>query len=232
MSRNVFISYSQPDRVCAFDIVTRLEGEGINCWIAPRDITPSADWAAEIMDAISSAHTMILVFSASSNQSPQVRREVERAVHKQLSILPFRIDDVLPSKSLEFFLSTQHWMDAFPPPREPHYARLCSYLKTRSGAQPGSAAQPASGVQSGTGAQPDALPGAPAHSFEPATLHSIERELAGFIGPVARHLVRTAASRASGIDDLVERLATELDTDGERREFVQRCQSAEHGGTP
>jgi hypothetical protein len=52
-----------------------------------------------------------------SNHSAQVRREVERAVHKQVQILPFRIEDVLPSKSLEYFLSSQHWMDAFPPPR-------------------------------------------------------------------------------------------------------------------
>ncbi len=96
MARNVFISYSQPDRDCAFELVARLESEGIPCWIAPRDIAPSADWAAEIMDAISAARTMILVFSAGSNQSPQVRREVERAVHRQLSILPFRIEDVLP----------------------------------------------------------------------------------------------------------------------------------------
>ena len=40
---------------------------------------------------------MVLVFSASSNQSPQVRREVERAVHKQVNILPFRIEDLMPS---------------------------------------------------------------------------------------------------------------------------------------
>jgi TIR domain len=211
MARKVFISYSQPDRVCAFEIVARLEGEGIDCWIAPRDITPSADWAAEIMDAISSAHTMVLVFSASSNQSPQVRREVERAVHKQLNILPFRIDDVLPSKSLEFFLSTQHWLDAFPPPREQYYERLCSYLKAQSSAESGTAAAPAG------------------HSFDAATLQNIERQLAGYIGPLAKHLVKTAASRAAGISDLVERLALELDTDGERREFAQRCQSAERG---
>src|SRR5580704_6332023 len=131
MARQVFISYSQSDRDCAFELVAHLEGRGIDCWIAPRDIAPSADWAAEIMDAISGARAMILVFSANSNHSPQVRREVERAVHKELSILPFRIEDVLPSKSLEFFLSAQHWMDAFPPPREPHYARLCAYLKTQ-----------------------------------------------------------------------------------------------------
>ena len=117
MGGGVFISYSQADRECAFELVGQLEEQGVQCWIAPRDITPSADWASEIMDAISAAQVMILVFSASSNQSPQVRREVERAVHKQLSILPFRIEDVPPSKSLEYFLSTQHWMDAFPPPQ-------------------------------------------------------------------------------------------------------------------
>ena len=131
MVRDVFVSYSQPDYGCAMELVGRVEQEGINCWIAPRDIAPSADWAAEIIDAISNSRTMILVFSASSNDSPQVRREVERAVHKQVSILPFRIENVLPSKSLEYFLSAQHWMDAFPPPREVHYARLCAHLKNQ-----------------------------------------------------------------------------------------------------
>src|ERR1700692_1505209 len=174
MARDAFISYSQPDHVCAFELVARLEAEGINCWIAPRDIAPSADWAAEIMDAISSVRVMILIFSASSNLSPQVRREVERAVHKQLSVLPFRIENVLPSKSLEFFLSAQHWMDGFPPPREPHYARLCAYLKTQL-----SAAR--------IGAETTLTPApatAGAHAFDAVHLQHIERQLAGYIGPL------------------------------------------------
>jgi hypothetical protein len=212
MARDVFISYSQPDHTCAFELVARLEAEGINCWVAPRDIAPSADWAAEIMDAISSVRVMILIFSASSNLSPQVRREVERAVHKQLSVLPFRIEDVLPSKSLEFFLSAQHWMDAFPPPREPHYARLCAYLKAQLSSEPALQAAPATNV-----------PGARAHVFDAAELQHIERQLAGYIGPLARHLVKTAASRAAAVDDLVGRLATELDSESERREFTQQC---------
>jgi hypothetical protein len=209
MTGSVFISYSQPDRDCAFELVARLEAQGTDCWIAPRDIAPSSDWASEIMDAISAARVMILVFSASSNQSPQVRREVERAVHKQLSILPFRIEDVLPSKSLEFFLSTQHWMDAFPPPREPHYARLCAYLKTQLSAErPAAAAAAAAPV---------------AHAFDAVQLRHIERQLAGYIGPLAGHLVKAAALHASGVEDLLGRLATELDTDTERREFTQHC---------
>jgi hypothetical protein len=213
MARDVFISYSQPDHTCAFELVARLEAEGINCWIAPRDIAPSADWAAEIMDAISSVHVMILVFSANSNLSPQVRREVERAVHKQLSVLPFRIENVSPSKSLEFFLSAQHWMDAFPPPREPHYARLCTYLKTQLAVEP--ARQPLPAIAPAAGAS--------TRAFDSAQLLHIERQLAGYIGPLAKHLVKTAASRAAGIDELVGRLATELDTESEQREFTQRC---------
>ena len=110
-----------------YELVARVESMGIQCWIAPRDITPAADWAEEIIDAIAAARVMVLVFSASANDSPQVRREVERAVHSGVSCLPFRVEDVLPSKSLEYFLSTQHWLDAFPQPREPHYAMLCTY---------------------------------------------------------------------------------------------------------
>ena len=218
VAREVFISYSQPDQACAYELVERVEGAGLECWIAPRDIAPSADWAAEIIDAISGARTMILVFSASSNESPQVRREVERAVHKNLCILPFRIENVLPSKSLEYFLSAQHWMDAFPPPREPHYARLCAYLKSQLGVAPAVTAPPAVAVPAGVAVR--------SPIFDPAEVLHIERQLAGYIGPVAKHLVKQAALRAAGVDDLVSRLAAELDTELDRREFTRRCRTS------
>jgi hypothetical protein len=222
VAREVFVSYSQPDYACAMEMVARVEGEGINCWIAPRDIAPSADWAAEIIDAISNARVMILVFSGNSNDSPQVRREVERAVHKNVSILPFRIESVVPSKSLEYFLSSQHWMDAFAPPREAHYARLCAYLKSqlaknepsRSVAPDIASTQPAPILH-------NALP------LDSAELARIERLLAGYIGPIARHLVKAAAARASGLDELVAQLSTELETETDRHEFTRRWRSGE-----
>ena len=213
MAREVFISYSQPDYDCAMELVARVEREGIQCWIAPRDIAPSADWAAEIIDAISNSRVMVLVFSASSNASPQVRREVERAVYKQVSILPFRIENVLPSKSLEYFLSAQHWLDAFSPPRDTHYARLVDYLRAQLGA-PGPAPDIAS-----TQPAPVLHGAAPLESTE---VVRIERLLAGYIGPIARHLVKTAAGRASSLEELVRQVATELETETDRHEFTQR----------
>jgi hypothetical protein len=212
MAREIFVSYSQPDHDCAMELVARVEEEGVSCWIAPRDIAPSADWAAEIIDAIANARVMVLIFSSSSNASAQVRREVERAVHKQVSILPFRIENVLPSKSLEYFLSAQHWLDAFPPPREPHYARLVTYLRARLGdAGPAetSAARPAPRLVEAT-------------PLDPAEVARIERLLAGYIGPIARHLVKAAAARASSVEQLVQQVAVELETETERHEFTRR----------
>jgi hypothetical protein len=216
VAREVFISYSQPDYDCAMELVARIEGEGINCWIAPRDIAPSADWAAEIIDAIANARVMILVFSASSNDSPQVRREVERAVHKQVSILPFRIENVLPSKSLEYFLSSQHWMDAFPPPREVHHARLCAYLKSQL-----ARTESSRGAPDVASTQPAPIMVRPS-PLDTAEVVRAERLLAGYIGPIARHLVKAAATRATSLEELVVQLSKELDTETDRHEFTQR----------
>jgi hypothetical protein len=212
-ARPVFVSYSQPDRVPAYEIVERVEGHGIECWVAPRDVAPAADWAAEIVEAIAAARVMVLVFSASANGSPQVRREVERAVHRRVMVLPFRIEDVLPSSSLEYFLSSQHWLDAFPPPREPHYQRLCAYLKSYLAGEGGGTLAPA-GPAAAAPARAAALPPSAAALQQP------ERELARYIGPVARHLVNRAAARGAGTETLIRELGAEIESEADRRAFI------------
>ena len=72
---------------------------------------------------------MILIFSGHANASPQIKREVERAVNRAIPIIPFRIEEVIPSKSLEYFLSTPHWLDAFTPPLEKHLRQLASAIR-------------------------------------------------------------------------------------------------------
>ncbi len=218
MPRDVFVSYSVPDRDCAFELVARLESGGLSVWIAPRDISPAAEWAEEIIDAISSARLMVLVFSSHSNASPQVRREVERAVHKQLPVLPFRLEDVVPSKSLEYFLSSQHWLDGFPPPREPHYERLCALVAARvntSVSAPPSPSIPA----------PAAEAAVPAAVFGAQQLQSLERQLAHHIGPLAQHLVKRAAAQAPDWEHLIGRLAGEIDSDAARQQFISACRT-------
>ncbi|WP_428679320.1 toll/interleukin-1 receptor domain-containing protein [Sphingopyxis sp.] len=124
MPPQVFISYSSRDRTIANMLCALLEERGHRCWIAPRDIVAGTPWAEAILDGLKSASVFILVFSQHANSSPQVLREVERAVHLGLPILPFRIEDVVPERSLEYFMSVPHWFDALSPPVEDHIAKL------------------------------------------------------------------------------------------------------------
>ncbi|MEJ1962608.1 MAG: toll/interleukin-1 receptor domain-containing protein [Gammaproteobacteria bacterium] len=217
MTRDVFVSYSQPDHDCAFEIVARLEAQQVSTWIAPRDIAPAADWAAEIIDGISSARLMLLVFSSHSNESPQVLREVERAVHKRIPVLPFRVENLLPTRSLEYFLSTQHWLDAFSPPMEPHYQKLCAYISAQLGGVRPVSERPAS--------RPAPAP-APVHiSIDAMDLVWLEQQLAHYIGPMAKHLVKRAAAKATDWEQFTLQLASEVSSDRERSEFISACRA-------
>lgn len=120
MAHDVFISHSARDKAAADAICAKLESRGIRCWIAPRDIRPGMEYGAAIVAAIDGARVMLLVFSAHSNTSPQISREIERAVHKELILVPIRIEDVAPAGSLEYFLATPHWLDAIAPPLAQH----------------------------------------------------------------------------------------------------------------
>jgi hypothetical protein len=110
----VFVSHSAKDKVLADSVVQTLEESGIKCWVAPRDIPPGGSWAKSIVDAIRECKLFVLVFSSNANDSPHVLREVERAVHNRVPIVPVRTEDAVPAGDLEYFISTPHWLDATP----------------------------------------------------------------------------------------------------------------------
>ena len=126
MAHDIFISHSSKDKTIADATCACLESRGLRCWIAPRDIVVGAEWGASIMAAIKGAKGMILLVSSHSNVSPQVLREVERAVNRGIPVLPFRIEDVVLSDSLEYFLSSAHWLDAYHGPLKEHLEKLAN----------------------------------------------------------------------------------------------------------
>jgi hypothetical protein len=124
MNFDVFISHPNQDKATADAACAILEAAGIRCWIAPRDVLPGKDWGEAIIEAIEGAKVMVLIFSRHANASPQIKREVERAVSKGISIITVRIEEIAPNKALEYFISAPHWLDAFTPPLEKHLRSL------------------------------------------------------------------------------------------------------------
>lgn len=112
MNKDVFISYSSKDGKLASELCKYLENNGKNCFIAPRDIRAGFEYAEEIVNGIDESEMMVLILSENSNSSQHVLREIERAVSKDIPIIIYKIEDVVLSKSMEYFLMTHQWTES------------------------------------------------------------------------------------------------------------------------
>ncbi len=135
MPKPVFISYSTDDSASAEQIRDGLEaGDGdvgaIACWMAPRDIAPGLEYGSQIVAAIEECAVLVLLLSESSNRSRFVLNEVERAVSKNKIVIPVRIHNVTPSRSLEFFISNAQWIDAWQGPLDAPLESLTAAIRT------------------------------------------------------------------------------------------------------
>jgi hypothetical protein len=217
----VFVSYSHLDAEVANAICAAIEGGGRKCWMAPRDIRPSGEWAEQIIDGINAAAVMVMVFSSSSNKSPQVRREVERAINREMPVVPFRIEQVLPVKSLEYFLSTHHWFDAFNGPLESHIERLCTLLESMRTGRVDEDVSPVPTDAAHSFAMPPRTPASP--TYRDDDLAFMARELARQIGPIARYLVQRASAASATPTSMIDTLAAEFKEPKERAAFTAAC---------
>ena len=129
MAHDIFISHSSKDKTIADAVCATFEANGLRCWVAPRDVPPGAAWGAAIVDAIQNSRVMVLIFSDNANTSGQIAREVERAADYGVTIVPIRVEDVAPARSLQYFLSNIHWLDALSPPLERRLQEIAAKIK-------------------------------------------------------------------------------------------------------
>lgn len=110
MKKDVFISYSsiqeeEAIRICAF-----LESYKVSCFVSTRDIVPGVEYAEQLLEAIDNAKVIVLLLSQEANDSPHVLREVEYAVSHKKAIIVYALEEVVLSRSLEYYLMTHQWL--------------------------------------------------------------------------------------------------------------------------
>ena len=154
MAHDVFISYSSKDKAVADAACATLEARGIRCWIAPRDILPGKEWGESIIEALDNCRVMLLVFTETANQSRQIAREVNHAVEKGVAIVSFRIQDVMPTKAMEYYLDVTHWLDAMTPPVEDHLQELADKMELLLGQSAAGAPESSPAGRESTSAPP------------------------------------------------------------------------------
>jgi hypothetical protein len=113
VSAPIFISYSSKDQKIAETICRALEARGFNCWIAARDVGPGENFQEAIVKALRSARLMLLVFTSNANNSNEIKKEVVLAGRHHVTVVPVRVEDVVPNDALAYEFATRQWIDLF-----------------------------------------------------------------------------------------------------------------------
>lgn len=106
----IFISHSSTNAKLAEAICNKIENNGHECFLAPRNIRLGHEYASEIVMGIDNSNAMLLILSKQAINSPHVLREIERAVSKSIPIIVYKYEDVELTKSMEYFLMTHQWI--------------------------------------------------------------------------------------------------------------------------
>jgi formylglycine-generating enzyme required for sulfatase activity len=110
---NIFISHSSRDRKMAETISGALERRGLRCWLSSRDIGPGENFQEAIVRAIRGSRVMVLVFTGNANNSNEIKKEMALASQHNLSVIPVRVEDVVPNDAFTYEFATRQWIDAF-----------------------------------------------------------------------------------------------------------------------
>ena len=88
LATNIVISHATEDYPTAVALADALVHESLKTWLAKRDVPIGSNWPEEITRAISGADFLVVLLSPESITSPHVRREVNMAISKGVTLLP------------------------------------------------------------------------------------------------------------------------------------------------
>jgi hypothetical protein len=109
----IFISYSSKDQDIAETICKALESRGQNCWISCRNVRAGENFQEAIVRALRTAKVMLLVFTSNANNSDEIKKELVLAGRHHVTVVPVRVEDVVPNDAFSYEFATRQWIDLF-----------------------------------------------------------------------------------------------------------------------
>ncbi len=102
---DIFISYSRKDSEHALALAERLRSSGMEVWIDQRGIEAATSWSGEIADAIHATKAFVLLLSAASIASPNVKKELGVATEVGCSLVPIEIEKIELNRDFLYHLA-------------------------------------------------------------------------------------------------------------------------------
>src|ERR1700736_3535226 len=107
----IFISYASADRERVLPLVDALTRAGVPVWIDREGIHGGANYGEEIADAIKGAAALVLMTSATSLASRNVKQEIALGWRFERPYLPLLLEPVTIPDDLAYWLEASQWVE-------------------------------------------------------------------------------------------------------------------------
>ncbi len=227
---HLFVCFSSKDDAIARSVVEFLEQNGLACWISLRDVPPGANYQETIVQAIEHAMGIIFLFSESSSQSGEIKKELSIGGGINVPLFPLRLSPIMPTGALRYELATRQWIDLFPD-QDKALRKLVETIKNVLLAAGMGASRPNDDQSFGSVATPSSAP-TKTESLPTALLardspefEAVRGLLAKHVGPIAKVLVQKASTETRSFDEFLEKLGTNVTTPTDRVAFLKAARA-------
>ena len=159
MTNDVFLSYRRTDQALAQSLVEALQKNGVKVWW-DQMIEGGEDWRDAIVENLTGARALVILFSEECNSSKQLKKELSIADGLDKEVIPVLIEDTKPKGHYLYELSARNWLRVFPEP-ELKIDELASRLAFELGTPNTSGGPWTSAAESATSGHPSTLTSAP-----------------------------------------------------------------------
>ena len=117
MAHDVFLSYRRTDQALAQKLVQSLQAQGVKVWW-DQMIEGGEDWREAIVENLTSARSLVILFSEECNTSKQLKKELSIADGLDKEVIPVLIENTKPKGHYLYELSARNWLRVHPNPEQ------------------------------------------------------------------------------------------------------------------
>jgi len=115
MQPQIFLSYCRTDAAVAEAFYNAATARNLNVWW-DRLIPVGRDWRESIVEALNRSAVLLILFSAASNKSSQLIKELSIADRQKKLVIPVLIDNAEPEGAYLYEMASRNWINLYPDP--------------------------------------------------------------------------------------------------------------------
>ncbi len=120
--KDFLIAYSKENKSLVKKLVSKLESDGISCWVSPRDFNTGDKDA--LISVTAESKILLLIVDKAASTNNEINEALKICLDKQIEVIPFVIDKIESNLYSNYFFHVLSWVDAYEDSFEEAYELL------------------------------------------------------------------------------------------------------------